>query len=114
MTWAASLGFPTKRAAARHLHEGGAGVHVIASAIGSSIDAVRTSLCQMGLRPHPQSTHEINGQCQSMVILSPDTFAALRSHAARRGLTVAAIAALIIDTVAIEGIVDAALDDGEG
>ncbi len=107
-----TLGFDTKRDAMIHLHGQGHGLHVIAHSVGSSVESVSTTLCRLGLKANKQSTtHHAGANPPLFLELSPDLLPLLRPHAARRGLTCAALAALIIDTVAADGLVDATLDD---
>ena len=107
-----TLGFDSVKAAVVHLHGQGMGVDVIVHSTGSTSASVRTLLCKNGLRPHRQSTAARADQ-RFFIEIQRDLVQLLRPHAARRGLTVAALAALIIDTVAVEEIVDATLDDRE-
>ena len=47
-----------------------------------------------------------------VVVLQADTARALVAHAVRRGISIAALATRIVDTVVHEAMIDAVLDDG--
>ncbi len=107
------LGFDRKQDAIRHLHAQGLGIHTIANDVGSDVGSVATQLSRMGLRPNRQSTHSSGSRPYLFLELPQDLVPLLRPHAARRGLSCAALAARIVDTVVASALVDATLDDRE-
>ena len=105
-----SLGFATKGAAILHLHNRGLGASTIAHDVGSTPRSVRVQLSRAHLKPHPEATSRSGGGPQFLE-LPPELVTELRPHASRRGLTCAVLAALLLDTIVADDLIDATLDD---
>jgi len=110
MTCKPILGYASRTEAAQALIAQGLSRRAIASHFGCSPNTISSLLACAQKR-----IYRPNGDAPNRTVLIPtDVLAALAPHALKRGLHANALARLIVETVAEEGMVDAVLDDGGG
>lgn len=107
-----TLGFDTKHAAILHLFDTGVPVPIIARDLDITENNVRVQLSRAGRSTRRDATFR-TGVGLQFLALPKDLVVALRPYAARRNLSCTALAALLLDTVIADGLVDATLDDRE-
>ena len=108
-----TLGFDRRIEAVLHLHTAGYPSHLIAHEAGTTRASVSSMLSRAGRKANRAPIYRRGSAPYAILLLAPDLVPMLRPHAARRGLSCAALAALIVDTVVASGLVDATLDDRE-
>lgn len=110
------LGYPSKTAAAAALVAEGLERDEVARRIGVT-RSVLSSLVDESGQPRRMPSAERGATPRDLVApvtISLATLEMLRPHARRRDVTVEALVRSIVDTVALERLVDAVLDDREG
>lgn len=111
-----TLGFPTRTAAIEHLRTEGMTAAQIARKIGidvKSVSALEASAARKRGIERPIRQAAPSTSKQHTVCIDNDVLRTLRPHAAKRGLSVNALARLLLATVADDNLVDALLDDGD-
>lgn len=106
------LGYATRTDAVLALQAGGLSTIEIARKIGIPVATV-SALAHSGLRTNKRRSQPDDPahMLGTAMVLAPDILRSLRRHAARRGISVNRMAALIIETVLDDDMVDAVLDD---
>ncbi len=107
-----TLGYESRTAAIAALRANGLSTAVIADRIGiepKTVTALEASAARARRPSHAQSTVPTLGR---PVLVPFQDYAALRSHAARRAVTVDRLIRDIIEVVARDDMVNAVLDDG--
>lgn len=107
------LGYPSRTAAVVALRGQGLSTNAIARKIGiepKTVSALEGSLWRGNLRPiKPVSS--ANPNWQNFIRIDPETLAALRAPAARRGLSVQSLVEQLLIVMTDDGLVDALMDD---
>lgn len=102
-----TLGYPSRTAAVLALRDQGLPLGAIAARIGIPVTTVSALECSARRSPADRRSPDA---CRT-VHVSTGTLQLLAPEARRRGISREHLAALIIDTVAEAGLVDAVLDD---
>jgi predicted transcriptional regulator len=105
-----ALGYPSRTAAVLGLRQQGLSTGQIAQALG--IENKTVSALELG-SSRPRREPAPSTMLGRTVVIPIDVLNALGPHAARRCISVNALARLIISTVVDDGMIDAVLDDAE-
>jgi hypothetical protein len=103
-----TLGYPSRTSAVLALRQERLSTAAIAVRIGIDPKTV------VALEVSASRSRQMVREGARTVVFPPDLLRRLRPHAARRGVTVNALARCILETALDEGLVDAVLDDGGG
>ena len=110
------LGYPSKTAAAMAMIASGTERSLVAERLGLSLSALGALVDDQG-RPRRDARAQRGATPRDLVApvtISLATLEMLRPYARRSDMTVEALVRSIVDTVALERLVDAVLDDREG
>ncbi|KEZ00118.1 hypothetical protein AI27_12685 [Sphingomonas sp. BHC-A] len=105
-----ALGYPSRTAAVVALRAQGMNTSQIGNALGIANKTV-VALEIGSSRPRREPGHST--MLGRTVVIPTDVLDALGPHAARRCISVNALARLIVTTVIDDGMIDAVLDDGD-
>lgn len=105
-----ALGYPSRTAAVIALRQRGLSTGQIAQMLG--IENKTVSALELG-SSRPRREPAPSTMLGRTVVIPIDVLNALGPHAARRCISVNALARLIISTVVDDGMIDAVLDDAE-
>ncbi|EAU40188.1 hypothetical protein FP2506_11547 [Fulvimarina pelagi HTCC2506] len=106
-------GFRSQTEAVLTLHLNGLSCHQIADRTALPTHQVHSLLTQAKTRRKHRKRLEEHAWSDAMGDIAPAAKETLRCQAALRDLTVEDFAALIVETVACAGLIDAVLDDGD-